>query len=111
MRIVFDEIENYPFNSFKGGEGVTDSRMFYDGKSRIMQASIRLGSSIGVHTHENNCEVMFFISGSGTVVCDGVEEPVGPGVCHYCPRGSTHSVTNTGDTDLVMYATVTELDQ
>ena len=111
MRFVFDEMENTVIPGFKGGDGSVEARMYYDGKVRIMSCHIKPHSSIGVHTHENNCEVMFFTSGHGVATCDGVDEPVSAGVCHYCPKGSTHTVVNTGDDDLVMYATVTELNQ
>ena len=111
MQIDFERIENTAIPGFKGGDGVTEARMFFDGNSRIMICRIKPRSSIGVHTHETSSEVMFFISGHGKAVCDGVEEIIRPGVAHFCPRGSTHTVVNTGDDDLVMYAAVTEFKQ
>lgn len=44
--------------------------------------------------------------GTGVAVCDGAEEALAPGVMHICPQGSTHSIANTGDDDLVMLAIV-----
>jgi len=106
MRIVFDEMENIAVEKFKGGEGVMESRMFFDGKARILYARLKPHSTIGLHAHETNCEIMFFISGRGKALCDGVEEPVGPGICHYCPQGSNHVLINEGEDDLVFYAAV-----
>ena len=37
---------------------------------------------------------------------DGAEVPVGPGLCHYCPRGRSHSVVNTGTEPLVILGIV-----
>ena len=36
----------------------------------------------------------------------GAEVPVGPGLCHYCPRGHSHSVVNTGTEPLVILGIV-----
>ena len=49
---------------------------------------------------------MYFLSGTGKVLCDGVWERVTPGTCHYCPRGSSHTLINDGTEDLVTFAVV-----
>ena len=51
---------------------------------------------------------MYFLSGTGKVLCDGVWERVTPGTCHYCPRGSSHTLINDGTEDLVTFAVVPE---
>ena len=48
----------------------------------------------------------YIISGTGKAFCDGVEEDLGPGVMHICPKGSEHSIFNTGEEDLVMLTIV-----
>ncbi len=50
------------------------------------------GATIGMHSHtETNCEVIYILSGTGQVLCDGVQEAdLGPGACHYCPKGHGH---------------------
>ena len=53
-------------------------------------------------------EVMYFLSGTGKVLYDGVWEPVAPGTCHYCPKGHSHSLVNDGTEDLVTFAVVPE---
>ena len=47
-----------------------------------------------------------FLSGTGVCLDDGAEVPVGPGLCHYCPRGHSHSVVNTGTEPLVILGIV-----
>ncbi len=46
--------------------------------------------------------------GTGTMLCDGVEEPLTPGVCHYCAEGHTHKLMNTGTEPLTVFAVVPE---
>lgn len=41
-------------------------------------------------------------------ICNGVEEVLAAGICHICPKGSEHSIINTGDNDLVMLTVVVE---
>lgn len=106
MQIDFDSIETQSLPRFKNGEGMMMARMFFDGSVRVLSARLKPGSSIGSHTHTDGSEVMFFLSGEGKAVCDGVEEPLKAGSCHYCPKGSTHMVVNTGDEDLMMYCVV-----
>jgi len=48
----------------------------------------------------------YIISGIGKGFCDGVEETLRPGVMHICPKGSEHSIVNTGEEDLVMLTIV-----
>jgi len=50
--------------------------------------------------------VNFVVEGTGTAFCDGKEEPLRPGTCHVCPRGSRHSIANTGATDLVLWTVI-----
>ena len=91
---------------FKGGEGEAHARLIEDPQGKIMHGTLPPGSSIGVHTHQGNYEVMYFLSGTGVVTDDGAEIPVGPGVVQYCPPGHSHGVRNTGDEDLVMFCVI-----
>lgn len=106
MLIDFETIAPVEKPNFKGGEGMFVTRAFDDGQNRIISARLLPGSSIGAHVHDDSMEVMMFTAGTGMVVCDGKEEPVSAGSCHYCPKGSSHVVTNTGSDDLVMYCIV-----
>ena len=48
----------------------------------------------------------YVVSGHGRAICDGVEEPLSPGVMHICPKGSEHSIINDSDEDLVFMTIV-----
>jgi len=108
MIINFDSIEKTTIPHFKDGEGSITAAMHVDASGKIMLLRIHPDSSIGMHKHETNYEVCYILSGTGKAVINGVEEPLSAGVCHYCPKGSEHTLINTGKDDLVMYAIVPE---
>lgn len=104
--INFNNIPEKLIPNFKGGEGITAAHMFVDDKNKIMRLTLAPSASIGMHCHEDSCEVIYVLSGVGTAILDGVEETVGEGECHYCPKGHTHSFINNGKKDLVFFAVV-----
>lgn len=55
------------------------------------------GSMVPAHKHENEEEVMLFLSGRGVFVTEDEEIPIEPGVCVYNPPGGEHKILNTGD--------------
>ena len=58
------------------------------------------------HTHPDQEEVLFFISGKGRVRVDHEEITVGPGHCVLFPIGSVHEVINDEDSILRFIAVV-----
>ena len=108
MLIRFDELEPSVVSHMKGGEGEARLQLVQDVDNKIMRSVLAPGASIGLHTHETSSEVMYFLSGTGKVLYDGVWEPVAPGTCHYCPKGHSHSLVNDGTEDLVTFAVVPE---
>ena len=62
MIIDFSKIEETVSPRFKGGEGDTKSRTFFDGVNKIMRGRLDVGCSIGYHKHETNSEVFFITS-------------------------------------------------
>lgn len=120
MVIKLDEIELSHFPEFKGGKKELAANMFFDGTNRILKGRLVPGASIGIHTHEDSCEVIFVVSGRGLLIekapaaeagADSAEESISEvmaGDCLYCPKGHTHSLVNpdTSSDDLVFYAVV-----
>lgn len=92
--------------NFYGGEKALQAHMFMDDRNRILLGKLEPGASIGMHTHETSSEIIYFLSGSGKVICDGEETAVSAGGCHYCPKGSSHTLINCGEEDLVFFAVV-----
>lgn len=111
MVIDFDKIAEAHIMDFKGGKGPLDTRNYSDGRVKIMYSTLRPGSSTGLHTHEQNSEVIFIISGEATFHYDGQTEVVRVGQCHYCPQGHSHYMDNLTDHDLVYFAIVPEHHQ
>lgn len=109
MIIDFSKIELASLKNFRGGEKSYDVRMFTDpGKNKIMYGKLIPGASIGMHKHETNCEIIYFLEGRGKMLTgDGIEE-VSAGLCHYCPLGESHSLINDSEADLLFFAVVGE---
>ena len=107
MVIDFDKIEEIANHQFKGGDGDTLFRTFYDGTNKIMRGRLEAGCTIGYHSHDTNNEIIFIVSGKARCRYDGGEETLSPGQCHYCPRGHSHSLMNDDTTQpLIFFAIV-----
>lgn len=104
MKINFAEMEETVSPNFFGGEKEYRSRMVVDEMGKIVQGRLIPGASIGLHTHETNCEVMYFLEGEVTVIYNGERMTFGPGEVHYCPKGQSHTLINEGKTDAVFFA-------
>ena len=106
MIIKFDEIKETELKAFYGGDGALIANMYVDEKNKILRGKLVPGASIGLHRHVSTSEIIFILSGEGKSVCDGKEEMLRVGDCHYCPKGSEHCLINVGDEDLCFYAVV-----
>ena len=111
MIIDFNGIDLSVMPNFKGGEKELAANMFFDGTNRIFKGRLVPGATIGMHTHDDSCEVIFILEGSGTIA-EGLAEdqrvlPVKAGDGLYCEKGQSHSLRNTTQAgDLVFYAVV-----
>jgi len=104
MMLDFNAIPETVVPAFKGGTGEAVIHKFNDpGMGNIVHITLMPGCSIGVHTHQGNCEVVYIISGSGKCIDDGVATPVTAGCVNYCPEGHSHSILNTGTEPLVLF--------
>lgn len=108
MILDFTKMDVTVLENFKGGEKELSAHMFYDGVNRIMHGTLIPGASIGLHTHDNGSEIIYVLKGRGKVLYDEGEEAVFEGMCHYCPKGHTHSLINNSQEDLVFFAVVPE---
>lgn len=104
--IDFETMEEELIPHMREGEGVVKARRFLDGPVKIMRLTLEKGCSIGLHRHETNCEALYILSGRASFLLDGREETVSAGQCHYCPKGSEHTVRNDGEEPLVMLAVI-----
>ena len=106
MVIDFNEIEMSEDLHFKGGEGVTKTRAYFDGVNKIMKGCLEPGCSIGYHCHEANCEMIDILSGEARCLFDDGEERLTAGQCLYCPKGHSHSLINASETEALTYFAV-----
>lgn len=107
--IDFDKLQTSELEHFFGGEGIVKAKMYVDEHGKIMKAVLEKGVSIGTHTHETSSETCYVISGTGKYTLDGQTEYVRAGECHFCPKGSTHTVINEEDEPLVVFCVVPNL--
>lgn len=108
MLLDFSQIPVEPVPQMRGGTGTVLLQKTVQGPVKVLRGVLPPGASIGMHTHEDNSEVIYLLAGTGKVLCDGAEEAVGPGSCHYCPQGHAHSLVNTGPLPLEFFAVVPE---
>lgn len=106
MIIDFNSLQEMTIPGMNDGTGTMTARMYNDEKYRIIPTAIHPGGSIGEHTQMSGDDMNYILSGTGKAICDGVEEELKPGVMHICPKGSEHSIINTGEDDLVMLTIV-----
>lgn len=108
MKIDFNALKEITVPGMNQGTGTMSARMYMDEEGKVITSSIHPGGSIGMHVHETSDDINYVLSGTGKAVCDGEEEMLEAGVCHICKKGSSHSIINTGDADLVLLTVVVE---
>ena len=106
MIIDFEKIEQAILPHFKGGDGETMTRTYFDGVNKIMKGCLGPGCSIGYHCHETNSEMIYILTGEARCLYDDGEERLTPGQCHYCPQGHSHSLINASATEPLTYFAV-----
>jgi mannose-6-phosphate isomerase-like protein (cupin superfamily) len=95
----------------RGGEGSASLVHLVDcgGEKNIRmlaELTVQPGSSIGKHSHENETEYFLILSGSGTVNDNGTDVVVHAGDAIVTGGGASHSISNTGNTPLVLHAVI-----
>ena len=108
MRIDFKETKEKFIEGFKGGKGLFGLKMIEAKGVKFLTGRLEPGASVGMHKHEKDSEEVFVLSGSGKAICDGEPEILKIGSCHFCPKGSYHTIINDGKEDLIFFAVVPE---
>ena len=68
MKINKEQLEEKILPKFKEGEGQYIMRAYDDDDNKLMFGTLEPGCSIGYHTHTNNSETMYILSGVATYV-------------------------------------------
>jgi len=106
MILNFESINPDVIPNFKGGEKEFIIRQFNDEYNKIALGRLEPGSSVGLHTHTDSCEIIYVVSGTATATHNGQSEQLYPGICHYCPKGHSHSIVNDSSEPLVFFLSV-----
>lgn len=79
----------------------------FRGKGRLYSKNIiKPGNSIGFHEHVGDFEVYYILSGEGIVDDNGKKSVVKPGDVIITNNGESHSIENTGTSDLEFMALI-----
>ncbi len=108
MLITKDSLPAQCLPGFKGGKGELLAHIKADGDNKIIFGCLAPGHTVGQHRHETSSEIIFITAGKGAALCDGKKEILTPGVVHYCPKGSAHTLLNDSDENLEFFAVVPE---
>lgn len=108
MLIDFNELKEVLFSGLDGGNGDVHAKMLICDNNRIVTSRLEEGAHIGVHTHDTSYEIDYVLRGNGVAFIDDAVELLKSGTCHYCPKGSSHSIHNTGTEELILLTVVVE---
>jgi len=79
-------------------------RVLWTGEhTQLVIMTIPPKGEIGVETHDENDQILSFVSGLGKAVVDGKTKKVGPGDVVIVPAGVEHNFLNDGPNPLVLY--------
>ncbi len=107
MIINFDKLDSTIIQNFYGGTKEVISKMFIDDNNKIMLATLPSKASIGLHKHETSSEILYILKGEGKILENDRETKIlKSGMCHYCPKGESHSLINDSNEDLIFFAVV-----
>ncbi len=73
--------------------------------TQVVVMDIKPGEDIGKETHADNDQVLYLVSGKGTVYLDGQESEFNPGDCVLVPAGTEHNFTTVGDESMKIITT------
>ncbi len=106
--IDFNKLERVTVKNFHGGMGNTVVSKYSDGLNTILRGTLTPGASVGMHRHDTSSETIFIVAGKAKFIIDGKEETLFAGQCHYCRKGQSHTLINTGCVDLIFHAVISE---
>ena len=94
MIINLDEIEVQP-------QSYADYRpVFETSRLNVTHVRIRPGETVPAHTHTDEDQIYYVVSGDGFVELDGVRTDVRAGSSVLIALGTEHAITNTGSEPL-----------
>jgi mannose-6-phosphate isomerase-like protein (cupin superfamily) len=71
--------------------------------TQLVIMTIPVGGEIGLETHDENDQILSFVSGTGEAFIGGEIKSIGPGDLVIVPAGTQHNFVNDGVIPLVLY--------
>ena len=105
MNVVFNE-------NMRGGKGVVrkmeifSPEEIYNTGRLFGKITINPGCSIGAHSHNNEFEAFYILSGKAKIMDNGKEYILEPGDAHICEESHSPGVECHGDDPLEMMALI-----
>lgn len=111
MIIQRNEMKTEIREKMRGGDGSVGIVHLVDCEKEknvrmIAEVTLQPGCSVGNHSHEAETEYFLILSGNGTINDNGTVAPVKAGDVIATGNGASHSISNTGDTPLVLHAVI-----
>ncbi len=79
-------------------------RVLWTGEhTQLVIMTIPVGGEIGVEKHDENDQILSFVSGTGEATVSGESRQVVAGDLVVVPAGTTHNFVNSGPIPLVLY--------
>ena len=98
--------------NMRGGSGEVEIRHHFksdeiNAPSRLCaQLTLAPGAGIGEHDHNDEDEIYIIQQGRGVIADNGKNVEVEPGDAILTGKGSSHSIKNIGDVDLIVTALI-----
>ncbi|GDX62645.1 hypothetical protein LBMAG34_1790 [Candidatus Saccharibacteria bacterium] len=73
--------------------------------TQVVVMDVKPGEDIGKEIHPNEDQVLYLISGRGTIYMDGKEMDFNKGDCVLVPAGTEHNFTTIGDESMKIITT------
>jgi mannose-6-phosphate isomerase-like protein (cupin superfamily) len=73
--------------------------------TQVVVMDVKPGEDIGKEIHPNEDQVLYLISGKGTIYMDGKEMDFNKGDCVLVPAGTEHNFTTIGDESMKIITT------
>lgn len=102
-------LEKVEIEGFKGGKGkiiIEKAKEVMENCKMYARITILPNSSIGMHVHEEDEEMVYVISGRGLAYINDGYIDITSGTLHYAKKGNKHSIENNGVENLVILAVI-----
>lgn len=96
---------SYQKNILEATKNNTNFRtvLFTGKKSQLVVMDIKPGEAIGLETHDNVEQTLFFMTGTAKAILDGQESVVKAGDVVIVTPGTAHNFINTGNETVKVY--------